>query len=225
VSSLRWGNRLSNDVPEATKRAVRRFVLRTRDVTNVLRYGPRAPKYAELIWARPQDVRHALFGPTEFASCSGRVICIEERFRLTDLRSTPRIRSCYAHWMDGIPWESTPDHEVMLRAVRSGKDWAGCKTEDDIRARYRALDRLFEETKETMRLKTRRELDPKAYREEGGILICIGKMGDPLLYDGFHRFAVALVLDLPVVPAQLGFVDRSAVGSVERYRIPPTQKT
>ena len=225
MSVLHWRGRWAVNVPESRKRALRRLLLRTRDVTNMLRYGPHAPKYAELIWARPQDVRHALFGPTEFATCSGRVICIEDRFRLTDLLSTPRIRSCYAHWVDGVPWESTPDHEVTLRAVRSGKDWAGCKTEDDLRARYRALDRLFEETKKSMRLKTRRELNPNAYREEGGILICIGREGEPLLYDGFHRFAIALVLDLPVVPAQLGFVDESAVGSVRRYRIPPAEST
>jgi hypothetical protein len=203
------------------KRTLRRYALRSRDITNALRYGPKAPRYAELIWVRPGDIRHALVGRSDYVKCSGKVIDIEAHFRLVDLESTPRMQSSFAHWADGVPWEDTRDYAVMLDAIRRGKDWAGCRSEEDLSRRYEGLDAIFEEARSSRRLKTRQELDPKGFREEGGILICIGGHGEPLLYDGFHRLAIALILNLPVVPAQLGYVDRNAVDSLERYRTPP----
>jgi hypothetical protein len=205
----------------AVKRTIKRYVLRARDTTNALRYGPNAPKYAELIWVRPSEIRHALVGRSDYVRCSGKVIDIEARFRRTDLESTPRMQSSFAHWVDGVPWEDTRDYAVMLDAIRRGKDWAGCRSEDDLGRRYESLDAVFEQARSSRRLKTRKELDPKAFREEGGILVCIGGQGEPLLYDGFHRLAIALILDLPIVPAQLGYVDRNAVDSLEWYRTPP----
>jgi hypothetical protein len=204
-----------------TRNAVRRRLLRLRDVLNTLRYGSQAPRYAERIWVRPRAVRYALHGPGYYLTCSGRVISIEENFQLVDLLETSRIKSAFSHWVDGVPWELTPDYRVTLDAVANGKDWGGCSTEDDLRARFHRLDRIFEQTRTDRRLKTRKELDPSSFREEGGILVCIGKGGEPLLYDGFHRFAIALILDLPAVPAQLGFVDEAAIGSVQQYREPP----
>jgi hypothetical protein len=203
------------------KRTIKRCILRSRDITNALRYGPKAPKYAELIWVRPREVRHALVGRSDYVRCSGKVTDIEAHFRLVDLEATPRMQSSLAHWVDGVPWEDTRDYAVMLDAIRHGKDWAGCRSEEDLGRRYGNLDAVFEEARSSSRLKTRKELDPRAFREEGGILVCIGGQGEPLLYDGFHRLAIALILDLPIVPAQLGYVDRNAVDSLERYRTPP----
>lgn len=204
----------------AVKRAIKRTILRSRDISNVVRYGRTAPRYAERIWVRPAAIHHALVGQSDYATCSGKVTRIEDRFRLTDLYDTPRIRSCFAHWVDGVPWEDTKDHRVMLEAIRQGKDWAGCKTEEDLHRRYRDLDAMFRQIRSGMRLKTRQELDPRAYREEGGVLVCIGPDGEPLLYDGFHRLAIALILELPIIPAQLGYVDEHAIHTLERYRSP-----
>jgi len=139
---------------------------------------------------------------------------------LIDLKDTPRIKSCVAHWVDGVPWEATKDHQVMLDSIQRGEDWAGCRTEVDLRLRYRALDEMFQQSRAIGRLKTRKELDTRAFREEGGILVCIGARGEPLLYDGFHRLAAALVLNLPLIPAQLGYVDEHALDSLAKYRSP-----
>jgi hypothetical protein len=138
-----------------------------------------------------------------------------------DLRSTPRVSSCFAHWVDGVPWEETRDYAVTLKAVLGGKRWAESDTEQELLERYQALDRTFEQTRELGRLKTRQELDPRSFREEGGVLICIGKGGEPLLYSGFHRFSIALILEFPVIPAQLGYVDPTALHTLVQFRVPP----
>jgi hypothetical protein len=212
-------------VPETLRRAVKRCTLRSRDVTNRLRYGRAAPRYAELIWVDPRHIQWALVGRSDYATCSGRVIDIDAELRRTSVHDTPRVRSSMARWVDGEPWERTADYRVMLDAIRAGKDWAGCRTEADLARRFAALDQLFDDTRSAGRLLARKELDPRAFREEGGILVCIGSGGEPLLYDGFHRFAIALILGLPVMPAQLGYVDRRAVGQLDRYRRPPGSRT
>jgi len=205
------------------KRSLRRTVLRLRDITNLVRYGPTAPQYAERIWVKPAEIRHALVGPAHYATCSGKVIRVYDNFRLTDLRTTPRIESCVAHWVHGVPWEMTRDYRVMLDAIRRGDDWAGCKTEEDLRRRFQALDKMFHQTRACGRLKTRQELDSGVFREEGGVLVCIGAASEPLLYDGFHRLAAALILNLPLIPAQLGYVDERALNSLGRYRTLPAR--
>ena len=76
------------------------------------------------------------------------------------------------------------------------------------------------EVKSSMRLKTMNELKNNSFREEGGILVCIGPNGKPLLFDGFHRFAMSLILNLQIIPAQLGYVDKSAIDYLDNYRNP-----
>jgi hypothetical protein len=203
------------------KNAVRQRLLRSRDILNLIRYGRGAPRYAERIWIDPKSVRYALHGPGRPRACSGKVTSTDGHLRRVDLLSTPRISSCIDHWVGGVPWEDTRDYAVTLMAVLEGKRWADSSTEQELLERYRALDRTFQETRKLGRLKTRQELDPRTFREEGGVLICIAKGGEPLLYSGFHRFSIALILELPLIPAQLGYVDPTALHSLERFRSPP----
>lgn len=204
----------------AIKQRVLRTTMTIRDVHNRTFYGRGAPKYAELIWVKPSEMKCALIGPSRYRTCSGKVIDLWKHFSVTNLRDTPRIKSCFDRWVRGLPWEHTSDYQIMLKAIQSGKDWANCKTETDLQRRYTALDQAFEEVRREGRLKTRQELNPRAYREEGGILVSVGPRGEPLLYDGFHRMGMALVLDLDIVPAQVGYVDRKALGLLDAFRSP-----
>jgi hypothetical protein len=201
---------------------LKRYLWRARSVINLMRYGSAAPQYAELIWVRPRDVKGAVVGRSDMFSCSGKVV--HDEIRAIDLYDTPRIRSCRQRWVDGIPWDQTPEYMPMREAILSGKDWAGCSTEDGLRARYAELDDLFHATRISGRLKTRQELDSTSFREEGGILICIGSNGEPLFFEGAHRFGIALVLDLPIIPAQLGCVHVNAIGCLQRYREGPAMQ-
>jgi hypothetical protein len=38
-----------------------------------------------------------------------------------------------------------------------------------------------------------------------------------------YRWAIVKILNLPIIPAQLGYADRAAVGRVEPYRSPPVR--
>ena len=85
--------------------------------------------------------------------------------------------------------------------------------------RFKLLDKAYDEAKKTGRLKTRKELDPSNFREKDGILVHIGKNGKPVFGgNGFHRLAIAKVLDLDLIPACIGIVDKESIKYLDQYR-------
>ncbi len=71
--------------------------------------------------------------------------------------------------------------------------------------RHEELDRIFEEIKKDGKLKTRKELNLLAYREEFGIRINIGPEGELIFADGGrHGIAIAVILDFNQVPVGIG---------------------
>ena len=202
------------------KKILKRNFLRFRDIGNLLRYGENAPRYAERIWIEPYKIRYVIHNKSSFISiiCSGLVTNIGKHFTYQPFKKTHEFKSCVAHWIEGLPWESTKDYLIKLDGIKRGQFWVGCKSEEELRGRFMSLDRIFYETKQTLQLKTRKQLGSKAYREEGGMIVCIGRHGEPLLFDGYHRLCIALILNLPTIPAQLGCVDYRAIDSLPKYR-------
>lgn len=122
-----------------TKKRIKRSIFLLRELMYRIRYGSRAPKYAERIYVNPQIIQQFIFGPTNFVSCSGSVININKKYKIINIYQTPRIKSSIDHWVYGVPWESTDDYKIMLNAIKNGKIWAGCKNEIDLRLRFEQL--------------------------------------------------------------------------------------
>ena len=81
--------------------------------------------------------------------------------------------------------------------------------------------KLFKETQQTGKLKTRKEINPSNFREKDGILVHIAKNGRPFFGGhGFHRLAIAQELKLDVIPACVGLVDKSSIQYLKKYRKP-----
>ena len=95
----------------------------------------------------------------------------------------------------------------------------GSLPKEKIISRFNMLDRAFEETKKTRRLKTRKEVNPSNFREHDGILVHIGKNGKPYFGgNGFHRLAMAKVLKLEKIPACIGLIDKDSLKYLDEYR-------
>ena len=91
---------------------------------------------------------------------------------------------------------------------------------EQILARCARWDRIFAEVQTSGRLRTRSEERPDGFRERGGIGLHVGP--DGRLFkgrDGHHRFAMALALGLPVIPAMVGVVHRSALRHLPALRV------
>ncbi|MAU45540.1 MAG: hypothetical protein CMP09_12095 [Yangia sp.] len=187
-----------------------------RDLWNQLRYGAEAPRSDECIYLDPCDITDSydrrLTGRALRRNHSGMVLGGDWDTHRSRFDETIKSVSARMHYEDGLPWEETPLFDRMLREVAEGKRPDGCNSREDVEHRYEALDRIFEETARRGRLLTQAELPDYFRREHGGILVHIDRDGRPLRASGgMHRLAIAQILKLPEIPAQLGVVHADAL--------------
>lgn len=197
-----------------------------RDILNRLRFGRRAPLSDMPIFAVPREITefYAPGGgyPRLRRQQSGLVLGGDWDLQRTDVEDNIKLISCRMRWEGGADWQDTPVFRWMLRAIGQGQAPDACRSPEDVARRYGALDRVFEETRARGRLLLRRELPGFFRREHGAVLLHVARDGTLLRAGGGqHRFAIAKILDLPEMPAQLGVVHRQALdsGVLERLRV------
>lgn len=110
----------------------------------------------------------------------------------------------------------------MIHKMKAGRAPDVCRSRKDVLRRYQLLDAIFEETRACGRSLDMNEL-PRFHcrRAHGATLVQLARDGTcPRRVGGVHRFAIAYILDLPEMPAQLGVTDSQAlgVGHLERLR-------
>lgn len=194
-----------------------------RDILNKFKYGWSAPLYKERIWVDPGKIKYMIdreevkkVSGLHRSKASGVVVDWSEVKNIKPVTDEFRIQYCYQHWKEGKTWEKLGVIEHM-KQTKSYGSWST----DKIRARFKMLDKAFMEAKNEGRLKTRQELDSNNFRENGGILVHIGKNGIPYFGgNGFHRLAISKVLELEKIPACVGLVDRDAITYLDEYRNP-----
>ena len=188
-----------------------------RDARNLIRHGTAAPKWGELIWVDPGTV--TTFVSSHNRSYTGQVIGGDWDLTTQPLLEHEKILACRQHWVEGVPWEDTGIIELIVQEIELYGSKDGCTTRDEVVARYRHLDDIFDQVKTERRLRTRREVDRSAYREVGGIYMHFDRENTPVFGNGgCHRLAIAQVLGLESIPAQVGVVHEEALKSW-RHRI------
>ena len=132
---------------------------------------------------------------------------------VSSLWTDVKLLACIQHWRDGVPWEETGVYEHLLQRIAENEGkFDGCSNLGDVVERYRRLDELFASIRHEGRLRPRHEVSPGTFRESQGIGIHIDRNGGLVFsHRGTHRLAAALVLDLKVIPAQVGVVHRAAI--------------
>ena len=185
-----------------------------RGIKNKVQYGLDGPRFGELIYVNPQDHSTAL--PFKHRSFSGQVLNGDwdqkERINIED---STIYRACYAHWEEGVAWEETGIYQFMLDKIeRFGGEVDNCSNIDDIIVRYNKLDQLYDRVKKSKRFKTQKQLNFFNFNEHGGLLFHIDRNNKPIYgAGGMHRFAMAKILGLKEIPAQLGVVHFNAINT------------
>lgn len=194
-----------------------------KDFQNISRYGLSAPLFKERIWVDPRKIEYMIereevkrVSGLHRNKASGVVIDWQDVKHIKPITEEFRIQYCYGHWKDGKSWEELGVIDHMSKSKKYGS-WPRKK----IKARFEMLDNAFQETKRDGRLKTRKEIDSKNFRESDGILVHIGKNGQPIFGgNGFHRLAISKVLELEKIPACIGLVDKDAIQYLDDLRNP-----
>jgi len=191
------------------------------DLGNKIKYGPKAPLYAERIWINPRDCKLRLSGLGDY---SGRVVeewPPKKTKSINKVASSYRIKSCINRWVHGKPWETTTDYQKKLQNLSErGYAWDGeCYSEKELLEKYKTLDHIFKQVKKEGRIKPGKEIKPGIFRESGTFLIHVGPNGELYLGGGgHHRFAMALILNLDLIPAQIGCVHKNAISYLPHLR-------
>lgn len=173
------------------------------DSLNICKYGKFAPRYAELMFFDPirempvfgGGARYGEVSAEPFSSCKERVADI-----------TP-VKEVLQHFEYGVSWEETGLYKRMEEQLKVKGYVDGCRNMHDVFERYKALDRLYEETRFVGRFKTQQELNTLSIREFGGITLHVNSDGELIFSKiGQHRLAIALALNLKNVPFSVGCV-------------------
>lgn len=121
-----------------------------------------------------------------------------------------------AHFERGVPWTETEFFRRALSDIERGRARWGCTSRDDLLARCRQLDRLYE-TIERDGYKSQRELlnersaDPIENRRRTAfgrlvndeVAVDVGRNGELLFADGRNRLAIVKLLDLDEIPVMV----------------------
>lgn len=184
-----------------------------RHLVGFIKYGRGAPKPMERIVVAVGDCNQALVNSIS-RNATGEVMGGDWDVELTDVDRIKKIQICRLHWVDGLSWRDAGAYDNMMDIIaqRGGKQADGCRTLDDVVARYARLDKIFETVQRERRLRFAHEVDPKVAKEAGGIYIHIDRNGRPVFgLGGAHRLAIARILKLDNFPAQIGVVHPDAV--------------
>lgn len=189
------------------------------DLSNAVRYGRHAPLRCQRIWVVPAEVETAVDGLRR--ALSGRVISGDWDRETFPVEDVEKIRFSRLRWDQGFSWDETGAYDFSMRMIaQHGGRFDGCETLEDVVRRYERLDEVFDQVRREGRLRTAAELGG-SFRESGGVYVHIGRDCQPVFsLRGNHRLAIARILSLSLMPAQLGVVHPEALPSWRRTYSP-----
>lgn len=121
--------------------------------------------------------------------------------RLNKLEGDYRIRGIKQKFEDGKDWIET-DYAKYIYS-----NWESIQTEDDLQRRFNYIENLYESIEKDGYIQTEKRSinefinwDGYHYRNELEPLVLIGRDGEVILRDGFHRISICRILnvELPV---------------------------
>lgn len=195
------------------KRTPRRIIGYLRNIYNIYKYGMEAPRFGEIVWVNPKKVTlylpNKVFGiPKDKVSATVVQSSWPEESTILIKESVynNRIKACFDHFVNHVPWEDTLFYEHMLKDIgeKEGNEVAVIK-------RLEKLDIIYEQAKREGSLRIK-NIDPEnKVVARGEPVIHIGPNGK--LYkgnEGWRRFSIACILNIKF-PAEVGYVHISAI--------------
>jgi len=188
------------------------------DSANMREFGPKAPLYGEPIWVSSDDIQKFLpRGPSR--NLSGQVLEGDWDLDCGPLNSDPKIAYCLRHFRDGQDWETSGAVAYMEALIAAKGSADGCRNRKEIDRRFFELDQINKTVAATKELTPAAISRPGTFRECGGVLIHIGRAGQPLFgKGGHHRLGIALARQLDTIPAQLGSIHPDGLAALEGFR-------
>lgn len=178
-----------------------------RNIYNIIRYGSNCPKHGQLVYFNPQKIE----GCTSIWNRKDSGLIVDGSWsnssNLNPLESLVKYRAVMQRYKFDMEWEETGVYNHMMKLIEDRGGVDGCSTIEDVKERYENLDDLYQRLKHGEKFKSSKEL-----KNGNDIYIHIGADGEAIFgCGGIHRFAMAKILGLKNIPAELGVVHRNAI--------------
>jgi 2-polyprenyl-3-methyl-5-hydroxy-6-metoxy-1,4-benzoquinol methylase len=106
-------------------------------------------------------------------------------------------------FVQGGRWDETAFYSRILDTIRRGIPKWRCRTAEEVDARFKQIDALFDEIKNEG-YRSQLDIDPSMrFGEEDEISVHIGREGDYLFVNGRHRLCIAKILKIDKVPVKV----------------------
>jgi hypothetical protein len=185
-----------------------------RSFKNRFLFGKQAPVYAQLVYCNPKNINSILKEEYFFSRLySGMVKGGNWDLKTEPVQNMKKFKICRKRFVEGLSWKKAGAYDHMLELLKKKKPYDGCYDLDDVIKRYKRLDELYFFAKKNRKLLTQKELfGDQVHKEEKGIFIHFDRFGNPIFGGGgMHRFSISKILNLPVIPAQVGVVHLEAL--------------
>lgn len=205
------------------KRALRKVIKRSksyqrhigwllRDARNKLQYGLAAPVSCQRIFVDPKAITRVIDSGVFDRSDSGRVVGGDWDLFTSPIEDFPKYLICHERFLNGKSWEEAGAYQLMTNIIQKKPGADGCRSFEDIVVRYQKLDQLYQWISSNRILLNRKDLKQRNFRESGGVYVHINRDGEVVFAGGgCHRLAIAKILELDVMPAQLGVLHLDAL--------------
>lgn len=197
-----------------------KLIRQFRDIHYSIKYGRNAPKYGDLIYIDPNKViyysssKRSDFGLVKSGNW-------DQQENLSLYKESIKYRACSLRWEEEYTWKETGIYSHIMELIENSKNKRvdNCTNLEEVKQRYERLDKLFNEIKTTRKFKTRKELNSSNYREQGGVYISIGRENQIIFWgSGWHRLAIAKILKLEKIPAQVALIHPKAIKKWKAYK-------
>jgi len=162
----------------------------------MLRDGGKTFETAELLYVSPADIRYYVRKNESIRTRQGAYLDFKGR-TFEDMDIFVALKE---HFEDGAPLSESKAHARILEQIKKGVSMWGCRSEDELIARWRKLDKLYFRIK-TGGYKTQRQLgNPNVMNE---VTVKIRRYGELLFVNGRHRLSIAKLLGLRSIPVRI----------------------
>ena len=190
------------------------------DAGQIVRHGRDAPRWAERIWVDPSACSLVATDVDRGRRRSGQVV--GGTWGVAPVETVAKVRMAEEHWRTGASWKQVGAYDYVMENLARLSQRDGYRTTDDVERRFEYLDAVFDTVRREGRLRPRSERPGRTLRENGGVYMHVGGDREPVFGNGgCHRLAMARVLGLARIPAQLGAVHPDALSAWRTLRSGP----
>ncbi len=178
----------------------------------LMKFGSKVPAYQEKINVNPNDIKFKLKHDvakkriTKLRRLSGCVVQGDWDQHADNGSNEFKDDAIDTRYNKGMSWEEIGMFEYKMKIF--GDD--SVEMHNELKKRYMKLDAIYEQIKKDGAFSS---------KDKHLITLCIGRNGELIhVGQGAHRIAIAKNLNLPTIPARIGFVHPDGISHLVAYR-------